>query len=92
MRLSRDARAVVPYFELAPYLLVNTDPVFTTAGQFAEHVARPAAARGQRRTVRLCAHALLPAVARTVAAVAVAPLVSRLAVGCGAAMTKAEPA
>ncbi len=31
---------VVPFFELAPYLLVNTDLVFTTARHFAEHFAR----------------------------------------------------
>jgi DNA-binding transcriptional LysR family regulator len=39
-RLQRDARVVVPFFELAPYLLVNTDLVFTTARHFAEHFAR----------------------------------------------------
>lgn len=31
---------VVPYFELAPHLLVNTDLVFTTGRHFAEHFAR----------------------------------------------------
>ena len=40
LRLARDARIVVPYFELAPYLLVDTDLVFTTARQFAAHFAR----------------------------------------------------
>ncbi len=40
LRVARDARVVVPYFELAPYLLVNTDLVFTTARHFAEHFAR----------------------------------------------------
>lgn len=40
LRVSRDARVVVPYFELAPYLLVNTDLVFTTARHFAVHFAR----------------------------------------------------
>lgn len=40
LRLTRDARVVVPYFELAPYLLVNTDLVFTTARHFAAHFAR----------------------------------------------------
>ena len=40
LRLARDARIVVPYFELAPYLLVDTDLVFTTARQFASHFAR----------------------------------------------------
>lgn len=40
LRVARDARIVVPYFELAPYLLVDTDLVFTTARHFAEHFAR----------------------------------------------------
>jgi DNA-binding transcriptional LysR family regulator len=40
LRVARDARVVVPYFELAPYLLVNTDLVFTTARHFAAHFAR----------------------------------------------------
>lgn len=40
LRVSRDARIVVPYFELAPYLLVDTDLVFTTARHFAAHFAR----------------------------------------------------
>ncbi|RZI76779.1 MAG: LysR family transcriptional regulator [Pseudomonas sp.] len=40
LRVARDARIVVPYFELAPYLLVNTDLVFTTARHFATHFAR----------------------------------------------------
>lgn len=40
LRVSRDARVVVPYFELAPYLLVDTDLVFTTARHFAAHFAR----------------------------------------------------
>ncbi len=40
LRVARDARIVVPYFELAPYLLVNTDLVFTTARHFAAHFAR----------------------------------------------------
>ena len=40
LRVIRDARVVVPYFELAPYLLVNTDLVFTTARHFAAHFAR----------------------------------------------------
>ena len=39
-RMVRDARVVVPYFELAPHLLVNTDLVFTTGRHFAEHFAR----------------------------------------------------
>ena len=40
LRVSRDARVVVPYFELAPYLLLQTDLVFTTARHFAAHYAR----------------------------------------------------
>ncbi|MEP6964923.1 MAG: hypothetical protein ABI845_05505, partial [Polaromonas sp.] len=39
-RVARDARVVVPYFELAPHLLINTDLVFTTGRHFAEHFAR----------------------------------------------------
>ena len=39
-RLTRDARVVVPYFAVAPYLVANTDLVFTTARHFAEHFAR----------------------------------------------------
>jgi DNA-binding transcriptional LysR family regulator len=39
-RVVRDARVVVPYFELAPHLLVNTDLVFTTGRHFAAHFAR----------------------------------------------------
>jgi DNA-binding transcriptional LysR family regulator len=39
-RLSRDARVVVPYFEVAPYLLLDSDLLFTTARHFAEHFAR----------------------------------------------------
>lgn len=40
LRLTRDARIVLPYFEIAPYLLVNTDLVFTTARHFAQHFAQ----------------------------------------------------
>lgn len=40
LRLQRDARIMLPYFELAPYLLPGTDLVFTTARHFAEHFAR----------------------------------------------------
>ena len=39
-KLTRDSRVVVPYFEAAPYMLVNTDLIFTTARHFAEHFAR----------------------------------------------------
>ena len=40
LRLTRDARVVLPYFEIAPYLLVDTDLVFTTARHFAMQFAR----------------------------------------------------
>lgn len=39
-RVTRDARVVVPYFAVAPYLVAQTDLVFTTARHFAEHFAR----------------------------------------------------
>lgn len=39
-RLARDARVVVPYFEVAPHLLVDSDLLFTTARHFAEQFAR----------------------------------------------------
>ena len=39
-RLSRDPRVVVPYFEVAPHLLADSDLLFTTARHFAEHFAR----------------------------------------------------
>ena len=38
-KLARDRRVVVPYFEAAPYMLVNTDLIFTTARHFAAHFA-----------------------------------------------------
>lgn len=40
LRVARDARVVVPFFELAPFLLVNTDLVFTTSRHFAAYFAR----------------------------------------------------
>jgi DNA-binding transcriptional LysR family regulator len=40
LRVTRDSRVVVPYFELAPYFLVDSDLVFTTARHFAAHYAR----------------------------------------------------
>jgi len=40
LRVARDARIVLPYFEIAPYLLVNTDLVFTTSSHFARHFAQ----------------------------------------------------
>jgi len=39
-KVTRDARIVVPYFGLAPYMVAETDMVFTTARHFAEHYAR----------------------------------------------------
>lgn len=39
LRLTRDACIVIPYFELAPHLLIRTDLVFTTARHFATHYA-----------------------------------------------------
>jgi len=39
-RVARQARVVMPYFALAPYLVVDTDLVFTTARHFAEHFAK----------------------------------------------------
>jgi DNA-binding transcriptional LysR family regulator len=39
-RLARDARVVVPYFEVAPHLLAHTDLLFTTARHFALQFSR----------------------------------------------------
>lgn len=39
-KVTRDSRVVVPYFEAAPYMLVNTDLIFTTARHFAAHFAQ----------------------------------------------------
>ena len=36
LRVARDARVVVPYFALAPYVVAQTDLIFTTARHFAE--------------------------------------------------------
>jgi DNA-binding transcriptional LysR family regulator len=36
LRVARDARVVVPYFGLAPYVVAQTDLIFTTARHFAE--------------------------------------------------------
>jgi hypothetical protein len=55
---------VVPFFELAPYLLVNTDLVFTTARHFAEHFARTLPLAIVPAPFEFSAHALLPALAR----------------------------
>jgi DNA-binding transcriptional LysR family regulator len=40
LRRTRDARMTVPYFALAPHLLVGTDLVFTTARHFAAQFVR----------------------------------------------------
>lgn len=40
LRLARDARIVVPFFTVAPHLLVNSDLVFTTARHFAMQFVR----------------------------------------------------
>lgn len=39
-KLARDPRVVVPYFEVAPHLLPNTDLLFTTASHFARQFSR----------------------------------------------------
>ena len=84
-RLQRDARVVVPFFELAPYLLVNTDLVFTTARHFAEHFARTLPLAIVPAPVRVSAHALLPALARALSPRSGAALAAQPAVGGGAA-------
>ncbi len=40
LRLERNVRVVLPFFGQAPYLLPDTDLVFTTSRHFAEHYAR----------------------------------------------------
>jgi len=40
LRVSRDARVVVPYFAVAPYLVAGSDLVFTTARHFAMQFVR----------------------------------------------------
>jgi DNA-binding transcriptional LysR family regulator len=39
VRLQRERRVVISYFSMAPYLLVDTDLVFTVTRHFAEHFA-----------------------------------------------------
>jgi DNA-binding transcriptional LysR family regulator len=39
-RLSRNIKVTAPYFSLAPYMLAETDLLFTTSRHFAEHYAR----------------------------------------------------
>lgn len=46
LHLARQAAVTLPYFGLAPWLLVGTDLVFTTARHFAEHAARQVAGAG----------------------------------------------
>lgn len=40
LRLSRDARVVVPYYAVAPHLVVDSDLIFTTARHFAMQFVR----------------------------------------------------
>lgn len=40
LRLTRNARMVVPFFSMAPHLLPGTDLIFTISRHFAEHYAR----------------------------------------------------
>jgi len=39
LRLTRNARVVVPFFSMAPHLLPGTDLIFTISRHFAEHYA-----------------------------------------------------
>ena len=40
LRVARQARVVVPFFDLAPQLVARTDLIFTTSRHFAEHYAQ----------------------------------------------------
>ena len=40
LRLTRNARVIVPFFSMAPHLLPGTDLIFTISRHFAEHYAR----------------------------------------------------
>jgi DNA-binding transcriptional LysR family regulator len=40
MRMSREHTVAVPFFSLAPHLLVGTDLIFTTSRHFADHFAK----------------------------------------------------
>lgn len=40
LRISRNARVVVPFFSMAPHMLPGTDLIFTISRHFAEHYAR----------------------------------------------------
>ena len=40
LRVARNAKVVVPFFSMAPYLLPGTDLIFTTSRHFAYHYAR----------------------------------------------------
>jgi DNA-binding transcriptional LysR family regulator len=40
LRQTRDARVFVPYYAMAPYLVAESDLVFTTARHFAEQFTR----------------------------------------------------
>ena len=39
LRVSRNARVIVPFFSMAPHLLAGTDLIFTISRHFAEHYA-----------------------------------------------------
>ena len=39
LRVTRDTRVVVPYFSMAPFMLVGSDLIFTISRHFAEHYA-----------------------------------------------------
>ena len=40
LRITRNARVVVPFFSMAPHMLPDTDLIFTISRHFAEHYAR----------------------------------------------------
>jgi DNA-binding transcriptional LysR family regulator len=40
LRVTRNTRVVVPFFTMAPHLLVGSDLIFTISRHFAEHYAR----------------------------------------------------
>lgn len=40
LRLTRNARVIVPFFSMAPHMLPGTDLIFTISRHFAEHYAR----------------------------------------------------
>ena len=40
LRVTRNAKVVVPFFSMAPHMLPGTDLIFTISRHFAEHYAR----------------------------------------------------